>query len=231
MGETSLSLADCKQYWPDFAMDTLVGSALGGARFQGKRATCLAFSASAAHSVALARADDLCVEWLYCCAKLRDGTHGEGLQMRAVREALREDGQPEEFIWPYNESRTHDDPTYCLPATDGAQLFRRQSVAIGQNAIGIVSALTSGRPVILGLETTVAFFEATGNSGRIELPKDAQATIGLHSVLAVGWGRDSASSICLVVRNSWGAEWGVQGYALLTAAYAELHVLDAVCVV
>lgn len=33
-----------------------------------------------------------------------------------------------------------------------------------------------------------------------------------HSVAAIGWGTDSKYGEYLIIRNSWGSQWGLNGY-------------------
>jgi len=50
------------------------------------------------------------------------------------------------------------------------------------------------------------------------MPKRSERMIGGHAVMAIGYDQ---SKKCLLVRNSWGADWGLGGYFTLPFAYLD----------
>jgi hypothetical protein len=87
----------------------------------------------------------------------------------------------------------------------------------------IVQTLRSGTPIGLGLELTESFCRPVNGIITFEadtLPGER------HAVAAVGLGWSQADPYFLV-RNSWGAGWGVQGNAWLPATYVQSH---AICI-
>jgi C1A family cysteine protease len=55
-------------------------------------------------------------------------------------------------------------------------------------------------------------------TGKLDLPRPKEKTLGGHAVMAVGY--DDASKRFLV-RNSWGADWGLQGYFTMPYSYLD----------
>ena len=45
---------------------------------------------------------------------------------------------------------------------------------------------------------------------------DCPTTID-HAILAVGWGTSDDGEVYYIVKNSWGAEWGLDGYIQILA--------------
>ncbi|MGA7215858.1 MAG: C1 family peptidase, partial [Terrimicrobiaceae bacterium] len=58
--------------------------------------------------------------------------------------------------------------------------------------------------------------EEVAKTGTLNLPKPGEKQLGGHAVLAVGYD-DSTKRV--LVRNSWGADWGVNGYFTIPYDY------------
>jgi len=203
-----------------------VGDALGPARDQGPRGTCLAFAATGAHGVARSIRDSLSVEWLFWGAKRRDGTSQDGTTTQALRESLAVDGQPEEQVWPYDPRRSVSATSYRPPPLNGSSCYKRSSSLQTGKVAEVIAALDADVPVVLVVSLTRGFIQATNKTVTVV---DAQGpTLGLHGVLAVGHGTHASDgSAHLVIRNSWGVNWGAAGYCVAALPYFELHLREA----
>ena len=77
--------------------------------------------------------------------------------------------------------------------------------------------LASGYPFIFGFTVYESFESpAVAQSGHAPMPGPNERTVGGHAVLAVGY--DDAS-LTFLVRNSWGAGWGMAGYFTMPYTY------------
>jgi hypothetical protein len=199
---------------------------LVGVRQQGRRNTCLAFATTAAHERFGKHQSALSVEYLYYRAveNAQGWTPSDGVAINEISEALTNHGQPVEAAWPYITE--HPDP-WVLPTIDAP--FHSASMfggAMTLTEIGLV--LSKGVPVILGLLITRGF-ATPGDAGEIDyLVGDPE--IGGHAVLAVGYGSKVGGSRYLLVRNSWGTEWGLMGHAWVSEQYVEHHLHETALV-
>jgi hypothetical protein len=79
----------------------------------------------------------------------------------------------------------------------------------------ILASLDAERPVMLLSSLSASFFQPSGE-GIVDPANDEMPDPSLrHAILAVGHGLIDGRSVILV-RNSWGAGWGVGGHAWLT---------------
>jgi hypothetical protein len=85
----------------------------------------------------------------------------------------------------------------------------------------IASALDAARPVVLtvGVVTTVWFA-----GGPLIDAEPGAKTPSTHAVLAVG---ALEAPDRLIIKNSWGEEWGEHGYGYLTRRYVDHYALRA----
>jgi C1A family cysteine protease len=79
------------------------------------------------------------------------------------------------------------------------------------------ACLAEGFPFVFGFTVYEAFESAAvAKTGVLNMPKKTEKDLGGHAVLAVGYD-DHAKRF--LVRNSWGADWGQQGYFTIPYAY------------
>lgn len=96
---------------------------------------------------------------------------------------------------------------------------------------GIKHALAYNNPVILGMEVFESFEgDDIRETGIMTMPQDFEEMLGGHSVLAVGYidGPNPTKSKkgCLILRNSWGADWGDKGYLYMPYEYLKDNTFD-----
>ena len=188
----------------------------GPARDQKGRETCLAFAASDAHAVAIGDPwSPLCCEYLFFQAKQRERSPADrGTTIAAIRAALEHDGQPSEAAWPYLDMLPTD-LTHWKPPDNVGMLYRRRSERRETAFKRIWDAVESDQPTLLGMTLSGAFFGPDGD-GVIDADEPKEDV--RHALLAVGTG-ERASHKLMLVRNSWGATWGLSGYAWLSERY------------
>jgi len=189
----------------------------GPARNQGARPTCMAFAASDAHAGIRSGWTDLSCEYVFYQAQRRAGRPPNvGALLSVMLETLRLDGQPAEAGWPYL-SATPDISTWSPPNPIG-DVFRRNS-ARTHHAVGeVIQQLDNGQPVIVLLQLSRSFFRA-GADGVVDLALgELPDPVRRHAVVAVGHGTVDDQPAVLI-RNSWGSNWGNAGYAWLTERY------------
>jgi len=122
---------------------------------------------------------------------------------------------PEEH-WPYKVEKFRDAPTpqcYQEAAAYRAVQYQRLS----QNLRQMKGCLASGFPFVFGFVVYASFEDPdVARTGIVPMPHPSEDMLGGHCVTAVGY--DDASQ-CFIVRNSWGAGWGQNGYCRMPYAY------------
>jgi Papain family cysteine protease len=185
----------------------------GPARDQGARPTCLAFAASDAHAALRDPWGALSCEFAFYHAQRRAGRPPtSGALLPQILEALKEDGQPVENDWPYLVSLPSNLAAYQPPSN--VVVFRRDGEPQPPAFEQIIEQLHAKNPVVMLMMLSDAFYMPSSLGVVPLIPGEGPDPMRRHAVVAVGHGTvDGVRAI--LVRNSWGSEWGLEGHAWL----------------
>jgi hypothetical protein len=175
----------------------------------------MAFAASDAHAAARSSWQELSVEWAYYHALKRDGTKPHvGATMTSMLAGIKADGQPDEAGWPYIAKFFTDMGAWTPP--NAKPLYRSDNTQCSATPEKIIERLTAGEPVLFTMSISWSFYNPKPNGVIAGLePLEPNR---LHAVIAVGHGRHAGEPVILV-RNSWGEGWGLNGYGWLARSY------------
>ena len=139
-----------------------------------------------------------------------------GAQIRDGIKSVARQGDCPETEWPYVISKFRTKPPkncYVDALKYKVVLYQRVAQSMSQ----LKGCLASGYPFVFGFTVYESFESATvARTGHAPLPQSGDAVIGGHAVIAVGY--DDAKQR-FIVRNSWGAKWGMKGYFTLPYSY------------
>ena len=139
-----------------------------------------------------------------------------GAQIRDGIKSVAKQGDCPEPEWPYVIGKFKTRPAaacYTAALKYKAVSYQRVTQSLGE----LKGCLAAGWPFVFGFTVYESFESATvAKSGHAPLPKSGESVVGGHAVVGVGY--DDAKS-WFIVRNSWGAGWGMKGYFTLPYAY------------
>jgi C1A family cysteine protease len=127
-------------------------------------------------------------------------------------------GYVDESLWPYHVGRFAEappPPVVAAAARNRATRYMRVVVS----AASMKQALAAGFPVIVGFDVFEPMVsDQVARTGILPRPFSGQQPIGGHAVLLVGYDDAARVWIC---RNSWGSDWGRDGYFTVPYGYLD----------
>ena len=126
-----------------------------------------------------------------------------------------------EQAWPYGAPQWQAGRPHTVLADNGRRALPPWKELSAAAFATVVEQLELGRPVVLTLAVVRAAWYHGGDT--VDAPPGVK-TPGSHAVLAVGNLGDPER---LIVKNSWGPEWGDAGYGLVTRRYYDHYALRA----
>jgi C1A family cysteine protease len=143
-----------------------------------------------------------------------------GAQIRDGVKVLVELGTSPESEWPYNISKFTVKPparAYTDALKNQALTYQRISRPVSDPASHMLACLNEGYPFVSGITVYESFESAdTARTGVIPMPSTSETMLGGHAILIVGYDLAKQHFIC---RNSWGTEWGDNGYCYMPFDY------------
>jgi C1A family cysteine protease len=155
--------------------------------------------------------------FIYYNERAMEGTISEdsGAMIRDGVKSLVKLGVCSEKKWPYTISKfTQKPPAPCFKEATNHQVTSYHRILSLQQ---MKQCLAEGYPFVFGFSVYDGFESpAVAKTGKLNLPKPGEKQLGGHAVCAVGYD-DSAKRV--LVRNSWGTDWGVKGYFTMPYDY------------
>jgi C1A family cysteine protease len=163
--------------------------------------------------------------FVYNITRRQLGWRGDsGAQLRATLKAIAQFGIPSEDCWRYEPANLDDEPDSFAYASarrfDSLCYVRLDDRGRSGEATldRVKSFLSAGFACVFGFPVT----NALTADAEIPMPTAFEHIRGGHAVMAVGYDnqrRFRSYRGALLIRNSWGADWGEQGYGWLPYAY------------
>lgn len=155
--------------------------------------------------------------YLYYFERSLEGTTTEdaGAMIRDGIKVAAQGVCPEKY-WPYVPSRFAIRPTKSAikRAKEKAIAYERLD---NTNLFDLRACLSQDNPFTFGFTVYESFeSEDVARNGVVPMPEPNESVMGGHAVLAVGY---DDSQKMFMVRNSWGQNWGQNGYFQMPYAY------------
>jgi C1A family cysteine protease len=159
-----------------------------------------------------------------------------GASVRETMKAMALFGVPPEQYWTYEEDKVNEEPPpFCYSYAQNFQslkYFRLDYADMSREVLlsQIKAVLAAGFPCMFGFTVyTSAYGTFNLSKGYIPFPSGKKdRLVGGHAVVAVGYDdlqtiahadRTSVSQGAFLIRNSWGTDWGKEGYGWIPYDY------------
>jgi C1A family cysteine protease len=122
-------------------------------------------------------------------------------------------GVPPERLWPYDINRFAERP----PEEAYAEAARHRIgpyKSVPRNQTAWKQVLSNKQTIAFGFSVYESFeSQEVARTGIMPVPTRSESQLGGHEVLAVGYLKSEPNYV--LVRNSWGTDWGLDGYFLM----------------
>lgn len=126
-------------------------------------------------------------------------------------------GACDEEIWPYNIKKFAAAPS-VKAYTDGLQhkiVSYHRILALDEMRL----CLAQGFPFVFGFAVYESFeTQKVASTGIVNMPGKSERMLGGHAVMAAGYNDKTKR---FLVRNSWGKDWGMDGYFTMPYKYLQ----------
>lgn len=169
---------------------------------------------------------DLSRLFLYYNSRLFDNSVKEdrGVYIRDGLKSASRYGMCSETLWPYDVTKYKDQPTPESYVDATQRLITRYETLYTLR--DLLEILNDSRPVVIGMSVYPGFMEMNRYQSVVMLPRASDNSIGAHAVMVLGY--DLAKQMFLA-KNSFGKDWGDNGYFWIPFEYMRTQVFEKWC--
>jgi C1A family cysteine protease len=157
--------------------------------------------------------------FIYYNERAKEGTVNEdaGAMIRDGVKVVAKQGYCDELGWSYDISRfAVKPPAFCYAYALKFKALSYQRIQV-HNLHAMKACLALSFPFVFGFLVYESFeSNEVASTGVMPMPQSGEQILGGHAVMACGY--DDARQ-ALLVRNSWGIDWGLAGYFWMPYAY------------
>lgn len=160
--------------------------------------------------------------FVYYNSRLMEGEglvlEDSGAYIRNGLKSLKTYGVCSEKLWPYDIEKFDDKPP--KECYDDALQRRISSYEYLKTNTDVLQVLNSEKPVVIGMEIYKSFNNVNRLNSVVQMPKEGETNLGGHALCLVGY---SLKYQQFLAKNSYGTDWGNQGYCWLPFDYLSEH--------
>jgi C1A family cysteine protease len=162
--------------------------------------------------------------FVYYNARKIEGTINSDIGVYEIRNALKGTnhyGICSEELWKYDISKFTVEPPYnCYDDAKKRKVILYEKLTTSSD---VFESLNLIKPVIVGFYVFVNFLNLTKENSTLEMPNEKDYILGGHAVNIVGY---SLNKKAFLAKNSFGDDWGDDGYFWLPFEYANKYVFE-----
>lgn len=147
-----------------------------------------------------------------------------GAYIRDGLKSIKNYGVCAEELWPYNIEK-YDDQPYPRCYLDATKRKITSYNILFTNE-EIKEVLSGKRPVVVCIEIFYEFNDVTKENPYVKLPNTFTYSLGNHAILLIGYD-DSIN--CFLMKNSYGNDWGDNGYGFIPYDYITEYACERWC--